>query len=142
MLEKPKDFVVFSQANQLIMRVPVQYPSQGELVYLILEMVMNDDEIPDKLVTSVHLPLGLTVSSLNKKQTTFEAIEKHQKLLQESCRPASPIKKSKTEASKRKDQPTTDVSSPKKKKKNTGKRTKTPAKAIAENVTDSDASDP
>jgi len=104
-------------------------------------MVMNDEEIPDKLVTSVHLPLGLTVSSLNKKQTTFEAIEKHQKLLQERCGPSS-IKKSKTEASKRKDQPTTDVSSPKKKKKNTGKRTKTPAKAIAENVTDSDASDP
>ena len=92
LLKKAKDFAVFSQANQLIMRIPVQYASQGELSYLILEMVMNNDEIPDKLVTSAHLPLGLTVNSLNKKQTTFEAIEKHQKLLQESCVPSS-IKK-------------------------------------------------
>jgi hypothetical protein len=145
-LEKSQDFAVFNRANQLIMRFPAQYPSQGELVYLILEMVMNDDEIPDELVTSVHLPLGLTVSSLNKKQTTFEAIEEHQKLLKESCDPSSP-NKIKVKVSKRKDPPSSDVSTPSKntKKENQKKivqnSSSSSSKPMATEVVDDSASD-
>ena len=116
MLEKCQDFAVFNRANQLIMRFPVQYPSQGEQVYLILEMVMNHVETPDELVTSVHLPLGLKVSSLNKKKTTFEATEEHQKLLKESCGPSFSTKL-KAKTPKRKDPPISEASTPKSTKK-------------------------
>jgi len=106
-------------------------------------MVMNDDEITDELVTSVHLPLGLTVSSLNKKQTTFEAIEEHQKLLKESCDPSSP-NKIKVKVSKRKDHPSSDVPTPSKntKKENQKKIVQnSPSKPTATEVVDDSASD-
>ena len=109
LLEKNKDFAVFSQANKLIMRIPGQYARRTSLPNL--EMVMNDEETPDKLVTSAHLPLGLTINSLNKKQTTFEATDNHKKLLQESCS-QDPAKKSKAETAKRKDQSTAEISNP------------------------------
>jgi hypothetical protein len=116
MLDESQDFAVFNRANQLIMKIQMQYPSQGKQAYLILEMAMNHFETPDELVTSVHLPLGLKASSLNKKKTTFEATEDHQKLLKESCGP-SPSTKLNTKKSKRKDPPTSEASTPKSKKK-------------------------
>ena len=116
MLDECQEFAVFNRANQLIMKIPAQYPSQGKQAYLILEMAMNHIETPDELVSSVHLPLGLKVSSINRKKTTFEATEDHQKLLKESCGP-SPSTKLRTNTTKRKDNPTSEASTPKSTKK-------------------------
>jgi hypothetical protein len=116
MLDESQDFAVFNRANQLIMKIPAQYPSQGNQAYLILEMALSHIETPDELVSSVHLPLGLKGSSINRKKTTFEATEDHQKLLKESCGP-SPSTKLNTKNSKRKDPPTSEASTPKSKKK-------------------------
>jgi hypothetical protein len=61
LMTKVQDFVVCSKANRLIVKIPTQYPSQEKQAYLILEMLMNDDEEPSKMMSRIHLPLGLTV---------------------------------------------------------------------------------
>ena len=80
-----QDFVVCSKANRLLVKIPTQYQSQEKQSYLILEMLMNDDEEPSKMMSGIHLPLGLTASRLNKKRTSFEPTAEHFKLLQECC---------------------------------------------------------
>jgi hypothetical protein len=122
LLEKPMDFAVFSQANQLIMRIPPPDANQGELVYLLIEMVMNKDDIPDKLMTSVSLPLGLTASTLIKGRRTFAPTDAHLNLLKQSCG-TSASKKSNPDKSKRKDHP--EVTTPAKKLKKTSSKNPT-----------------
>ena len=92
-------------------------------------MVMNKDDIPDKLLTSVNLPLGLTDSTLIKRRTTFAPTDAHLHLLKQSCGPSA-TKKSNPDKSKRKDNP--GVTTPARKLKKTSSKSPIPKPGAVE----------